>query len=145
MIDIVVIIKICLINMRGEIELIKIGQVLDDYNTSTKKTIMLIADGDNLINYYIKIFIDKVGDDYHILMANADTFIRSYRRVSSVIKGVPDNEPIVGKRFTINNLMWGTSTVKVIVDDSIFITKNSVYAIHDVSKIREKKLKELGI
>ena len=31
------------------------------------------------------------------------------------------------------------------VFESVFLTKNSVYAIHDVSKLREKRLNDLGI
>ena len=32
-----------------------------------------------------------------------------------------------------------------IIDENILITRNSVYAIHNVSKLREKRLNDLGI
>jgi protein subunit release factor A len=40
---------------------------------------------------------------------------------------------------------WRTSVVDRIIEDCIVITKNSVYAIHDLALLRDNKLKELGL
>jgi hypothetical protein len=64
-------------------------------------------------------------------------------QVSDTLKGIQNKEPKIGESYGIGN--WYTSTVNKIIDEDILITRNSVYAIHDVSKIRDKILNDLGI
>jgi nicotinamidase-related amidase len=53
------------------------------------------------------------------------------------------------KEITVEQTMWPIHCVRQTsgsdFHDDIIITRNSIYAIHDVSKMRDKKLKDLGI
>ena len=107
----------------------------------------------NLITqiYYVKILKEKCGDDYKYLKTdqsivgsinNASRFSKS-DKISVTLKGIQNAHPVVGQSYGVGN--WYTSTVNKIIDEDILITRNSVYAIHDVSKLREKRLNDLGI
>jgi hypothetical protein len=58
-------------------------------------------------------------------------------------KGILEDDPTVGKGLNLGH--WRTSVVDRIIEDCVIITRNSVYAIHDLALIREKKLNDLGI
>ena len=60
-------------------------------------------------------------------------------------RGIEDGSPIVGESYTLDNSSWYTSRIERVIDDCIIITKNSVYAIHSISDLRDKKLNNLGI
>jgi hypothetical protein len=131
-----------------KVEILKIGLLgrfaptIIRRNLMRPETIlMVVSDGGPVYDYYIDILRKSCGDDYKYL--KTEKLIGAVSHPKSVQKF--DSEPEVGKAFTINNGAWQTSTVTRIVSDSIFITKNSVYAIHEVDKLRHQKLNDLGI
>jgi hypothetical protein len=119
-----------------KVEILKIGTIIP------KTIIMVVSDGGPVYDYYIDILKKRCGDDYSYLKTEK-FIIGEVSHPKSVQKF--DSDPEVGKTFTINNGSWQTSTVTRIVSDSVFITKNSVYAIHEVDKLRHQKLNDLGI
>ena len=143
-----------------EVEILKIGSVMpivpilgiSVYDTSQfrKKTIMIVFDGGKLFDYYVSRLIINCGDEYSY-QRTAQSIVGSpfnFRpgvKSENILKGLSDGDPIVGQSYTINNSSWYTSKVERIIDGCILITKNSVYAIHNVSKLRDKKLNDLGI
>ena len=145
--------------MNKEVEILKIGSVMPIvpilgarvYDTSQfrKKTIMVVFDGGKLFDYYIDIL--KKNCDEYSYQKTAQSIVGSpfsFRpgvKSENILKGISDGEPIIGQSYTINNSSWHTSKVERIIDGCILITKNSVYAIHNLSDVREKKLKDLGL
>lgn len=140
--------------MSKEVEILKIGSVMPVlpikrtrvYDTSQfrdKQTIMIISDGDHLFDYYINILRNNC-DDYNYLKTTKSIVGKPHTfKFDDTFKGISDKDPVVGKSFTINNSSWFTSTVEKIIDGCILITKNSVYAIHNISDVRQKKLDDL--
>jgi hypothetical protein len=145
--------------MNKEVEILKIGSVMPIvpilgarvYDTSQfrKKTIMVVFDGGKLFDYYVNGLIVNCGE--YSYQRTAQSIVGSpfsFRpgvKSENILKGISDGEPIVGQSYTINNSSWHTSKVERIIDGCILITKNSVYAIHNLSDVREKKLKYLGL
>lgn len=103
---------------------------------------MIVSDGGPAYDYYVNILTKNCGGDYKFIKTEK-LIIGELAHPGSVQKF--DIEPEVGKSFTINNGSWRTSTVMKIVSDSVFLTKNSAYAIHEVDKLRHQKLNDLGI
>lgn len=149
--------------MNKEVEILKIGSILPlmplkgtrVYDTSQfrdKQTIMIVSDGEKLFDYYINILRSNC-DDYNYLkttksiVGKPQTFRSSLvgNQPVDTLKGLSDGDPIIGQSYTINNSSWYTSKVEKIIDGCIIITKNSVYAIHNISDVREKKLGDLGL
>jgi len=141
--------------MNREVEILKIGTILPSTISRDKKegksTIMIVFNGGPVFDYYIDILKEKCGDEYKYLKTdkaivgsinNAPRFAKS-DKISNTLKGIQNGDPVVGQSYGIGN--WYTSTVIRIIDENILITRNSVYAIHDVSKLREKRLNDLGI
>jgi hypothetical protein len=122
----------------GKVEILKIGTIIIMPKIGNGLFLMLVSDGGPIYDYYIDILKKRCGDDYSYL--KTEKFIIEDSHVQKF-----DSDPEVGKTFTINNGSWQTSTVTRIVSDSVFITKNSVYAIHEVDKLRHQKLNDLGI
>ena len=126
-----------------EVEIIKLGDIFNS-------TITIINNGDSTVEHYNKILIDNC-EGFDIEETSADI----YERFGDVARGKiskgksrngkEDGRPIVGESYTLDNSSWHTSRIERVIDDCILITKNSVYAIHTVSELRDKKLKELGI
>lgn len=145
--------------MNKKVEILKIGSVMPIvpilgarvYDTSQfrKKTIMVVFDGGKLFDYYIDIL--KKNCDEYSYQKTAQSIVGSpfsFRpgvKSENILKGISDGEPIIGQSYTINNSSWHNSKVERIIDGCILITKNSVYAIHNLSDVREKKLKDLGL
>lgn len=119
-----------------KVEILKIGTIIPE------TILMVVVDGGPVYDYYIDILRKSCGNDYKYLKTEK-LIVGAVSHPKSVQKF--DSEPEVGKAFTINNGSWQTSTVTRIVSDSVFITKNSVYAIHEVDKLRHQKLNDLGI
>lgn len=147
--------------MNKEVEILKIGSILPAmpikgtrvYDTAQfkKQTIMIVSDGGETFDYYINI-LRKNCNEYNLLkttksiVGNPQSFNPLNKKlINSTLKGVSDGEPLIGQSYTINNSSWYTSKVEKIIDDYIIITKNSVYAIHNLSDIRDKKLNDLGL
>jgi hypothetical protein len=142
--------------MNKEVEILKIGSILPVmpikgtrvYDTSqfkNKQTIMVVYDGGELFDYYIGI-LRKNCDEY-VYQKTAKSIIgkpHPFKFNDDTLKGITDGDPIVGQSYTIGNSSWYTSTVIKIIDDCILITKNSVYAIHNLSDVRDRKLNDLG-
>jgi hypothetical protein len=148
--------------MNKEVEILKIGSILPVvpisgtrvYDTSqfgSKQTIMIVSDGGELFDYYISI-LRKNCDEYGYQKTTKSIIGRphTFRRWDGLfnedtLKGISDGNPIIGQSFTINNSSWYTSKVEKIIDDFIIITNNSVYAIHNLSDVRNKKINNLGL
>ena len=147
-------------NLSKEVEILKIGTILNgqkagfapDIFPMIGSTIMVVCNGGPVFDYYVDILRDKCGDDYKYLRTDQAIIGKPevYKgmsngkfKIDNKLVGVMNDEPMVGISFNIGS--WHTSTVMRIIDESVFLTKNSVYAIHDVSKLREKRLNDLGI
>ncbi len=143
-----------------EVEIIKIGTILSFGDKFIPKpTLMCVSDGDSVCDYYVSILIENTKHDFSMMRTQQSIIgysnpfsasgmsLYNLKNVNSLknIKIIPDSEPVVGKLFLDANSSWHTSEVKRIIDACIIITKHSVYAIHDVSNIRDRKLKDLGI
>jgi len=143
-----------------EVEILKLGSILPVspikgtrvYDTSQfkKQTIMVVNNGGVLFDYYVSILRKNCESDYAFLKTDQSIvgypqLFRTPHKQSDTIKGISDGNPIVGNSYTINNSSWHTSKVEKIIEDCILITKNSVYAIHNLSDIRDKKLNDLGL
>ena len=135
--------------MNKEVEILKIGSIIP---TEGRDTIMVVFDGGTIFDHYVSILKEKCGDEYKYLKTQQsivgtpsdrpDRFSR-FDKPSDTLKGIQNKEPKIGESYGIGN--WYTSTVNKIIDDNILITRNSVYAIHDISKLRDKILNDLGI
>ena len=135
--------------MNKEVEILKIGSIIP---TKGKDTIMVVFDGGPIFDHYVSILKEKCGDEYKYLKTQQsivgtpsdrpDRFSR-FDKPSNTLKGIQNKEPKIGESYGIG--FWYTSTVNKIIDDNILITRNSVYAIHDVPKLRDKILNDLGI
>ena len=148
--------------MNKEVEILKIGSIIprvvggkintcyDDYTDA--ETIMVVFNGGPLFDHYVAILKEKCGDKYKYLKTDQsivgtpdiqpDRFSK-FDKKSNTLKGIQNVDPVVGQSYGIGS--WYTSTVNKIIDDDILLTRNSVYAIHNVEKIRDKKLNDLGI
>ena len=135
--------------MKKEVEILKIGSIIP---TEGRDTIMVVFDGGTIFDHYVSILKEKCGNEYRYLKTQQsivgtpsdrpDRFSR-FDKPSNTLKGIQNKEPKIGESYGVVN--WYTSTVNKIIDDNILITKNSVYAIHDISKLRDKILNDLGI
>jgi len=140
----------------SEVEILKIGSIIPRIVggkiDSEKKTIMVVYDGGPLFDHYVSILKEKCSDEYSYLKTqksivgvpnNRPDRFAKFEKPSDTLKGIADGEPEVGKSYTVDS--WRTSTIMKIIDDDILITRNSVYAIHNIEKLRDKKLNDLGI
>lgn len=135
--------------MNKEVEILKIGSIIP---TKGKDTIMVVFNAGPIFDHYVTILKEKCGDEYKYLKTQQsivgtpsdrlDRFSR-FDKPSNTLKGIQNKEPKIGESYGIG--FWYTSTVNKIIDDNILITRNSVYAIHDVPKLRDKILNDLGI
>ena len=141
-----------------EVEVLKIGSIISPvringmYDTSFKPTAMVVHGAGSVYDYYVNILREECKNDYSFLKTDKSIILDRFSTWSggkigeghSYI-GKYDGPPQVGKSFTLGNGSWSTTVVVNIINDDIIITRNSIYAIHDVSKMRHKKLKDLGI
>jgi hypothetical protein len=135
--------------LNKEVEILKIGSII---STKGKDTIMVVFNGGPIFDHYVSILKEKCSNEYRYLKTDQsivgtpsnrpDRFSRFYKP-SNTLKGIQNKEPKIGESYGIGN--WYSSTVNKIIDDNILITRNSVYAIHDVPKLRDKILNDLGI
>ncbi len=133
-----------------EVEIIKLGDVLGS-EKDKNPFLLIITDGGEIVDHYNE-----------ILTRNCEDF-KIQRTVGGIVqerfgdiargkiyngkgrKGIEDGNPIIGESYTLDNGNWHTSRINKIIDDCIIITKNSIYAIHNVSEMRNRRLGELGI
>ena len=143
--------------MKKEVEILKIGSIIpaikhEIVEGKKEGTIMVVYNGGPIFDHYVSILREKCGDEYKYLKTDQsivgtpsdrpDRFSK-FDKPSDTLKGIQNADPAVGQSYGIGN--WYTSTVNKIVDEDILITRNSVYAIHNPSKIRDKILNDLGI
>lgn len=146
--------------MFKEVEILKIGSVIPaiiskleiiEGKKERKDTIMVVSNGGPIFDYYINMLIENCSD-YNFMSAEQsivgtpETFRSSLlgHKQALTLNGICDGDPVVGKVYSIDNGSWHSSMVNRIINN-IIITRNSVYAIHSVSYLRDIKLKELGI
>ena len=146
--------------MNKEVEILKIGTIIPDVISKSESaegkkevrdTIMVVHNGGPVFDHYVSILKEKCGDEYKYLKTHQSIVGTPEKFRSSLlghekvytIKGIQNDEPKIGESYGVEH--WYTSTVNKIIDDNILITRNSVYAIHDVSKLRDKILNDLGI
>lgn len=134
--------------MKGqEVTIYKLADIL---RTSLNPTIMLISDGDEIISYYVSLFLEnkELLVDFSILKTSNGIVSQPLKNplIKNVnLTGIADDYPKSGQIFTINNSSWHTSKVDLIIEGCILVTRNSIYALHSKSLIRDKKLKQIGI
>lgn len=125
-----------------KVEVIKIGIVIPKtYAEKIMKTTIAVSnsDCDSISKYYTSILTSKCRGDYNfITTADVGRIFKSDKFI-----GIADDDPKVGDSFKMNNYSWQTSVVTRVVNDNIIITKNSVYALHNISLMRDQKLNKL--
>lgn len=132
--------------MKGEsIEVIKIADIIRDISGKDKQTVMIISDGDSKIEFYTSLFIKEKSNNYNILKTAGGIIEQPFlKERGKAIIGVCDDNPKVGKIFTINDyISWHTSKVVDIIENCVLITMNSVYVIHNDSNLRNLKLNKI--
>jgi hypothetical protein len=135
--------------MNKEVEILKIGSIIP---TEGRNTIMVVFNAGPIFDHYVSILKEKCSNEYRYLITDQsivgtpdirpDRFSK-FDKPSDTLKGIQNKEPKIGESYGIGN--WYTSTVNKIIDGNILITRNSVYAIHDIPKLRDKILNDLGI
>ena len=137
--------------MKREIEIYKIGTLLPKLPSREKPLMMVVSDAGEPCDAYVKILRERCSGEYSFMKTQKAIIgtpkmgMRGHVYEGHSIKGKEDASPMEGQPYTINSGSWHTSRVDRIVDGCVLITKNSVYAIHDLAEIRNKKLDELGI
>jgi hypothetical protein len=137
--------------MKREIEIYKIGTLLPKLPSREKPLMMVVSDAGEPCDAYVKILRERCSGEYSFMKTQKAIIgtpkmgMRGHVYEGHSIKGKEDASPMEGQPYTINSGSWHTSRVDKIVDGCVLITKNSVYAIHDLAEIRNKKLDELGI
>lgn len=129
-----------------EVELYKIATILSSAN---KPGMMLVVhNAGEPCDSYVKILREHCKEYSFMktdkaIIGTPKMSMRSNIQPGHSFKGTLDEDPTVGKGLRMGN--WRTSVVDRIIKDCVIITRNSVYAIHDLALIREKKLNDLGI
>jgi len=129
-----------------QVEILKIGGIMTTEQFNGLRRLNIVCDGGPIFDYYKNIVINNTSNVFEFYETQK-IFVGSplpYNPSGRLI-GLLDNHPLIGQPFTINNRYWQSSRVASIIENFIIITKNSVYAIHHNSFLRDKKLNELGI
>jgi hypothetical protein len=131
--------------MTKEVEILKIGTILPS-TIENENTIMVVYNGGPIFEYYVSILRENC-DEYKYLKTHQSIVggPYSYRpgKNDNRLIGELDGDLVVGMSFTVGS--WHSSIVQKIINKNVAITNNSVYAIHNVSEFRDKKLKDLGL
>jgi hypothetical protein len=146
----------------NEVEIFKIGTILhtanilpDNVCVTENYVIMVVCDAGEPFDSYAKILRESCEGEYSFMKA-ARSIVGRPNKLSIgqsddlSIKGFPDGDPSIGLSYGISlsenrASVWRTSKVVRVIDDCLVITMNSVYAISDKAKDREKKLERIGI
>jgi len=124
-----------------EVEIIKLGTILSN------KTILIVNDGDSIFNHYIDILRKNYKGDCSFLKSTKEIIGGPFNflpgKSNKKLIGELIESPVVGKTIYLGS--WHSSSVEEIIEEDIIITKNSVYALYNQSKLRNNKLKYLGI
>lgn len=139
-----------------KVEVIKIGEVLS--RNKSIVSFLTITDGGEIVDYYLGIFLrnmeDEIKEKNITVQKTAGGVVSATPRFGDILKGkvptgkgrkgIEDGEPIVGDAYQLKD-GWHTSRVERIIEDCVLITRNSIYAIHNLQNIRNRKLDDLGI
>lgn len=86
--------------------------------------------------------LESINIEHHKLDTSKSNPIETYVKYGNYISDLK-----VGDRFTLGIInifdSWITSDVKFIINNNLFITKNSVYFIYDQAIYRDEQLKKL--
>ena len=135
---------------KEEVHIIKIGEIVGPIGD--RKAYLMVDEDTDINKYYVNILRENLKDAYMIMKSSG--IIRQptwskYNTFTGIsekpIIGIPDGDPIIGKSYTINNSSWHTSSVKMIIENTILVTKNSVYLIYSKSNHRDRIIKDLGV
>jgi hypothetical protein len=140
------------------VEVIKIGEVIrsiwKDGETIdlSERLIMTISEDINNVSFYYLSKLKEYCQSNNIstvdgkgIVPSTGSVFSKHIRTNKNIFGIEDAPLVIDQSYTISNGAWHSSKVKSIISEYMFITKNSVYAIHDLSIMRSEKLKDLGI
>lgn len=120
-----------------EIEIIKLGTIISN------KTILIVNDGDSIFNHYIDILRKNYKGDCSFLKSTKEIIGGPFNflpgKSNKKLIGELLESPVVGNPISLGS--W----YKYIIEEDIIITKNSVYALYNQSKLRNNKLENLGI
>lgn len=131
-----------------EIEIYKIATILSPIKDK-KQMMMVVYNAGEPCDSYVKILREHCEEEYSFMKTDkaiigpAKMSMKSNIYAGHSIKGTLEDDPTVGKVLSLGH--WRTSVVDRIIEDCVIITRNSVYVIHDLALIREKKLNDLGI
>ena len=128
-----------------QVQVIKIASII---GPDSFPFILVANDGDLIYNYYLGILkTNKPEFRYQktTLSIIGTPNLGIFGKKSDKLIGESDGDPIVGQSYTIDNSTWHTSLIEEILEECVLITKNSIYAIHNQSKLRDKKITDLGL
>ena len=144
-----------------EVEVIKLGEIIGRLSGegALKPVVMTITDGGEIVDYYLDIFLRNMKDELKEngvrIQRTAGGIVSATPHFGDILrgkvptgkgrKGIEDGEPIVGESYTLDNNSWHTSRVDRVIENCVLVTKNSIYAIHTLQNIRNRKLDDLGI
>jgi hypothetical protein len=103
-------------------------------------SIRLMKDTNQVTEFYTSLLEHELAKDKS---TSTITIVRDQFR-----QDLPDEEfevstAEIGKSFKLSNGIWRTSKVIAIINDMIFMTHNSVYALHNKQKFRSITLGKL--
>lgn len=149
-----------------EVEIIKIGDLIGNVSGTLdegkhvgalKPMVKLTVECNEIVDYYTDMFLKEMRPVFEECDINLilQPYMEPIQRFGDLArgriydgharKGIEDGDPVIGESYTLDNSSWHTSRVQRVINDCILLTKNSIYAIHDTSTFRNKKLEDLGI
>lgn len=115
-------------------EVIRIGVV-------SEKVISLNSTDIDPIPYYVEMFKKEFNDDYLVMNDRTKLIFQDFITGSEY----EFKSPVEGKVFKLEDGAWRTSKVQKVINPILFITQNSVYALHNDKLLRDYKLEILDI
>jgi len=120
-------------------KIFKIGQYLEYFTSgerSEKPLLLIFSKPDPPIGYYTEVLRKASKERYNFLRTNG-----IIRQDIGYSYGFYDliEFPKIGDCFNIGDKGWKTTKVTDIISESIFITENSVYAIHNIELYRRQR------
>ncbi len=133
--------------MTNQIEILKLGSI----HCTTKqhnglRRLNIVCDGGHIFDFYNQILIKHTSSIFEFYETE-QIFVGGPFPYNSPKKlvGVLSCIPLAGQPITMNQKTWQSSIVTSIINDCIIVTRNSVYALHNLSKLRDDKIQQLGI
>ena len=129
----------------NQVEILKLGSIMTTKQHNGLRRLNIVCDGGHIFDYYRQIIVEKTSHLFEFY-DTLQTFIGGpfpYNNPNRLV-GTLDENLLVGQPFSVNK-SWRSSRIDFIIDEFIIITKNSVYVIDDISRIRDQKISQLGI